>query len=67
MALNWRKDAELDLNDNVMVVMKRSMEGGNQDHENDWLADNNVKGLDDASMYAQMMRKEKDAEKQKVS
>ena len=33
----------------------------------EWLADNNVKGLDDASMYAQMMRKEKDAERQKVS
>ena len=32
-----------------------------------WLADNNVKGLDDASMHAQMMRKAKDAERQKVS
>ena len=32
-----------------------------------WLADNNVKGLDDASMYAQMMRKEKDAERREVS
>jgi hypothetical protein len=32
-----------------------------------WLADNNVKGLDDASMYAQMMRKAKDAERREVS
>ena len=32
-----------------------------------WLADNNVKGLDDASMHAQMMRKAKEAERQKVS
>lgn len=31
-----------------------------------WLVDNNVKGLDDASMHAQMMRKAKDAERQKV-
>lgn len=31
-----------------------------------WLADNNVKGLDDASMHAQMMRKQKEAERQKV-
>jgi len=31
-----------------------------------WLADNNVKGLDDASMHAQMMRKAKDAERQKA-
>mmetsp|Transcript_21028 Transcript_21028/g.37728 ORF Transcript_21028/g.37728 Transcript_21028/m.37728 type:complete len:304 (+) Transcript_21028:44-955(+) len=29
-----------------------------------WLADNNVKGLDDASMHAQMMRKRKEAERQ---
>ena len=33
----------------------------------EWLADNNVKGLDDASMYAQMMRKAKDAERKEVS
>lgn len=32
-----------------------------------WLTDNNVKGLDDASMHAQMMRKQKEAERQKVS
>jgi len=32
-----------------------------------WLADNNVKGLDDASMHAQMMRKQKEAERQKVN
>lgn len=32
-----------------------------------WLADNNVKGLDDASMHAQMMRKAKDAERREVS
>ncbi|KAL9190784.1 hypothetical protein ACHAXT_000490 [Thalassiosira profunda] len=31
-----------------------------------WLADNNVKGLDDASMHAQMMRKAKEAERQKA-
>lgn len=31
-----------------------------------WLADNNVKGLDDASMHAQMTRKAKDAERQKA-
>ena len=31
-----------------------------------WLEDDNVKGLDDASMHAQMMRKAKDAERQKV-
>lgn len=33
----------------------------------EWLADNNVKGMDDVSMYAQMMRREKEAEKQAVS
>lgn len=33
----------------------------------EWLADNNEKGLDDASMHAQMMRKQKEAEKSKVS
>lgn len=32
-----------------------------------WLADNNVKGLDDASMHAQMMRKAKEAERKEVS
>lgn len=32
-----------------------------------WLADNNVKGLDDASMHAQMMRKAKEAERREVS
>jgi hypothetical protein len=32
-----------------------------------WLADNNVKGLDDASMHAQMMRRAKEAERSKVS
>jgi hypothetical protein len=32
-----------------------------------WLADNNVKGLDDASMHAQMMRKVKEAERREVS
>mmetsp|Transcript_6846 Transcript_6846/g.14861 ORF Transcript_6846/g.14861 Transcript_6846/m.14861 type:complete len:248 (+) Transcript_6846:1036-1779(+) len=31
-----------------------------------WLADNNVKGLDDASMHAQMMRKKKEAERQQA-
>eukprot|EP00559_Dactyliosolen_fragilissimus_P008989 CAMPEP_0184864112 /NCGR_PEP_ID=MMETSP0580-20130426/13821_1 /TAXON_ID=1118495 /ORGANISM="Dactyliosolen fragilissimus" /LENGTH=310 /DNA_ID=CAMNT_0027362765 /DNA_START=148 /DNA_END=1080 /DNA_ORIENTATION=+ len=31
-----------------------------------WLADNNVKGLDDGSMHAQMMRKMKEAEKSKA-
>eukprot|EP00978_Attheya_sp_CCMP212_P047016 scaffold421188_cov47-Attheya_sp.AAC.6 len=30
-----------------------------------WLADNNVKGLDDASMHAQMMRRAKEAERSK--
>jgi len=29
----------------------------------EWLGDNNVKGLDDASMHAQMMRKAKEAER----
>ena len=33
----------------------------------EWLADNNVKGMDDISMYAQMMRREKEAVKQSVS
>lgn len=33
----------------------------------EWLGDNNVKGLDDASMHAQMMRKQKEAERNKVS
>ena len=32
----------------------------------EWLADNNVKGMDDVSMYAQMMRREKEAEKKAV-
>ena len=32
----------------------------------EWLADNNVKGLDDASMHAQMMRKAKEAERREV-
>ena len=32
----------------------------------EWLAENNVKGMDDLSMYAQMMRREKEAEKQAV-
>eukprot|EP00579_Thalassiosira_antarctica_P023255 CAMPEP_0201990172 /NCGR_PEP_ID=MMETSP0904-20121228/93237_1 /ASSEMBLY_ACC=CAM_ASM_000553 /TAXON_ID=420261 /ORGANISM="Thalassiosira antarctica, Strain CCMP982" /LENGTH=300 /DNA_ID=CAMNT_0048544427 /DNA_START=15 /DNA_END=917 /DNA_ORIENTATION=- len=32
----------------------------------EWLADNNVKGLDDASMHAQMMRKAKDAERKEA-
>ena len=31
-----------------------------------WLLDNNVKGLDDGSMHAQMMRKMKEAERSKV-
>mmetsp|Transcript_34597 Transcript_34597/g.75727 ORF Transcript_34597/g.75727 Transcript_34597/m.75727 type:complete len:303 (+) Transcript_34597:146-1054(+) len=31
-----------------------------------WLAENNVKGLDDGSMHAQMMRKMKEAEKAKA-
>ncbi len=31
-----------------------------------WLGDNNVKGLDDVSMHAQMMRKQMEAEKSKV-
>ena len=33
----------------------------------EWLADNNVKGLDDASMHAQMMRKAKEVERREVS
>lgn len=32
----------------------------------EWLSENNVKGLDDASMHAQMMRKAKEVERQKV-
>jgi hypothetical protein len=32
-----------------------------------WLAENNVKGLDDGSMHAQMMRKMQEKEKKKVS
>ena len=32
----------------------------------EWLADNNVKGLDDASMHAQMMRRAKEDEQKKV-
>lgn len=31
-----------------------------------WLEDNNVKGLDDASMHAQMMRKKKEAERKEA-
>eukprot|EP00521_Asterionellopsis_glacialis_P015069 CAMPEP_0195290838 /NCGR_PEP_ID=MMETSP0707-20130614/6548_1 /TAXON_ID=33640 /ORGANISM="Asterionellopsis glacialis, Strain CCMP134" /LENGTH=324 /DNA_ID=CAMNT_0040351019 /DNA_START=45 /DNA_END=1019 /DNA_ORIENTATION=+ len=31
----------------------------------EWLCDNNVKGLDDASMHAQMMRKQKEQERSK--
>lgn len=31
-----------------------------------WLVDNNVKGLDDVSMHAQMMRKQMEAEKKEV-
>lgn len=31
-----------------------------------WLEDNNVKGLDDASMHAQMMRKEKEAKRKEA-
>jgi RWD domain len=33
----------------------------------EWLSDNNVKGLDDASMHAQMMRRAKEEENKKVS
>ena len=33
----------------------------------EWLAENNVKGMDDVSMHAQMMRKQKEAAKQEVS
>ena len=32
----------------------------------EWLSENNVKGQDDGSMYAQMMRKAKEAERAKV-
>merc|ERR1712238_406949 len=32
-----------------------------------WLADNNVKGLDDVSMHAQMMRKMQEVEKNKIN
>lgn len=32
----------------------------------EWLLDNNFKGQDDGSMYAQMMRKAKEVEKSKV-
>jgi len=32
----------------------------------EWLADNNVKGLDDASMHAQMMRKAKEVERKEA-
>merc|ERR1712129_527505 len=31
-----------------------------------WLEDNNVKGQDDGSMYAQMMRRAKEVEREKV-
>jgi hypothetical protein len=33
----------------------------------EWLADNNAKGMDDVSMYAQMIRREKEKERQEVS
>lgn len=33
----------------------------------EWLLENNVKGLDDISMHAQMMRKQKEEEKAQVS
>jgi hypothetical protein len=33
----------------------------------EWLAENNQKGMDDVSMHAQMMRKQKEAAKQQVS
>lgn len=33
----------------------------------EWLSDHNVKGLDDVSMHAQMMRRKLEAEKEKVS
>ena len=32
----------------------------------EWLIDNNQKGMDDVSMYAQMMRREKEKERQEV-
>ena len=32
----------------------------------EWLIENNVKGMDDVSMYAQMMRREKEKERQEV-
>lgn len=32
----------------------------------EWLAENNVKGMDDVSMYAQMLRREKEKEKETV-
>ena len=32
-----------------------------------WLGDNNVKGLDDQSMHAQMLRRARDEELKKVS
>lgn len=32
----------------------------------EWLAENNLKGQDDGSMYAQMMRRAKEVEKQKI-
>ena len=32
----------------------------------EWLVDNNVKGLDDESMHAQMMRRAKEAERSEV-
>jgi hypothetical protein len=33
----------------------------------EWLLENNAKGMDDLSMYAQMIRREKETEKQSVS
>jgi hypothetical protein len=33
----------------------------------DWLVENNVKGLDDVSMHAQMMRKQQEEEKVRIS
>jgi RWD domain len=32
----------------------------------EWLAENNIKGMDDVSMYAQMIRREKEKEKEEV-
>jgi hypothetical protein len=56
-----KEEAEAEANEglpSIFAVCERLRE---------WLAENNVKGMDDVSMYAQMIRREKEAEKQSVS